>query len=49
MIKNILIIDKSHKTIELLDLIVSMFTNYKTIVEINKNNVINLLENEEDF
>ena len=45
MIKNILIIDKSHKTIELLDLIVSMFTNYKTIVEINKNNVLNLLEN----
>ena len=45
MTKNILIIDQSNKTVELLNLIVTMFTDYKTFVEINKNNVLNLLEN----
>ncbi len=43
MIKNILIIDPSHKTIELLDLIVSKYTNYNPINEINKDNVLKLL------
>lgn len=45
MTKNILIIDQSNKTVELLNLIVTMFTDYKTFVEINKNNILNLLEN----
>jgi hypothetical protein len=46
MIKNILIIDQSNKTIELLDLIVSMYTNYKPINEVNKDNVLKLLSEE---
>lgn len=45
MIKNILIIDQSHKTIELLDLIVSKYTNYNPINEVNKDNVFKLLSN----
>jgi hypothetical protein len=43
MIKNILIIDQSPRTIELLDLIVSMYTNYKPISEVNKDNILKLL------
>ena len=41
--KNILIIDQSPRTIELLDLIVSMYTNYNPINEVNKDNIIKLL------
>ncbi len=44
--KNILIIDQSHRTIELLDLIVSMYTNYNPINEVNKDNVLKLLTEE---
>lgn len=46
MIKNILIIDQSPRTIKLLDLIVSMYTNYNPINEVNKNNVLKLLSEE---
>ena len=45
MIKNILIIDQSHRTIELLDLIVSEYTNYNPINEVNKYNIVKLLSN----
>jgi hypothetical protein len=44
--KNILIIDQSPRTIELLDLIVSMYTNYNPINEVNKDNIIKLLSEE---
>lgn len=42
---NILIIDLSHKTVSLLNLIVTEFTNYQTTVETKKSNVINLIDN----
>ena len=45
MIKNILIIDQSYRTIELLDLIVSEYTNYNPINEVNKDIVLKLLSN----
>lgn len=45
MIKNILIIDQSHKTINLIDLIVSTYTNYNPINEIHKDNILKLLSN----
>lgn len=41
---NILIIDQSHKTVSLLNLIVTEFTNYQTTVETKKSNIINLLD-----
>lgn len=43
MKQNILIIDQSSKTTELLDLIVSMYTNYHPIIETNKNQILELL------
>ena len=45
MIKNILIIDQSNRTINLIDLIVSTYTNYNPINEINKDNIFKLLSN----
>lgn len=45
MIQNILIIDQSNKTVALLNLIVTEFTNYKTTVETKKDNIINLIDN----
>jgi hypothetical protein len=45
MIKKILIIDQSFRTINLLDLIVSTYTNYNPIKESNKENIFNLLSN----
>ncbi len=42
--QNILIIDNSHKTVNLLNLIVAEFTNYQAIAETKKNIIINLIE-----
>lgn len=41
---NILIIDHSLRTVSLLNLIVTEFTNYQTTIETKKHNIINLLE-----
>ena len=41
---NILIIDHSLRTVSLLNLIVTEFTNYQATIETKKNNIINLLE-----
>ncbi|MDD2896515.1 MAG: hypothetical protein PHG81_10930 [Aliarcobacter sp.] len=42
---NILIIDQSHKTVSLLNLIVTEFTNYQTTVETKKDHIIKLIDN----
>ncbi len=44
MKQNILIIDQSHRTTELLNLIVTMYTNYNPIIETNKSSIVKLLE-----
>lgn len=45
MNNDILIIDDSKKTIELLDLIIQEFTQYSSTFEIKKDKILNLLEN----
>ncbi len=45
MIQNILIIDQSKRTIELLNQIITSCTNYKTIIETNKDKILNLFTN----